>query len=213
LVIHDLLSLRYKNISTHQRFYFKYLLPLLIHRTKKIVTVSETTKKDIVRFLGYPAHKIDVIYNGYDDKRYFPTSQNEKVIEKKYGFKNYLLAIGPTYPHKNFELLLSAYKQLDQETQKQYPLIIAGGKKNYLSVLKKQVQKLGLEKQVHFLGYVPIELMPALYREALTFIFPSLYEGFGIPLLEAMACGCPLIVSNISSMHEVCDDAREAYFY
>ena len=207
ITIHDLISLRYKNISAHQRFYFKYFLPFLISRAKLIIAVSETTKKDIVTFLKCPEEKIKVVFNGYDHTTYFAIEGNRHVIERAYGVKKYLLAIGPTYPHKNFETLIQAYKELDDSVRIQFPLVIAGGKKEYVNALKLLVKQLDLEINIRFIGYVPIDLMPALYREAEVFIFPSLYEGFGIPLLEAMACGCPVITSNTSSMPEVCGDA------
>ncbi len=207
ITIHDLLSLRFQNISTHQRFYFKYLLPVLIHRAKLIIAVSENTKKDILHFFKCPESKIKVIYNGYDDDTYYPVNENRLAIYQEYGFRNYLLAVGPTYPHKNFELLINSYNDLNAAIKKKHPLIIAGGKDAYINVLKQHVLKLGLEHHIFFIGYVPVTLMPSLYREAHAFIFPSLYEGFGIPLLEAMASGCPVIASNTSSMPEVCGEA------
>ncbi|MEO5562135.1 MAG: glycosyltransferase family 1 protein [Chitinophagaceae bacterium] len=211
ITIHDLLSLRYNNISPHQRFYFKFLLPKLISRSKLIITVSETTKKDIIHFFNCPEEKVKVIHNGYDDTRYYLSTENENLIEQKYNVRKYLLAVGPTYPHKNFETLLNSYNALSTDTKQRYPLVIAGGKKKYIDHLEQLVRKQGLDPYVRFLGYVPIELMPALYREAFAMVFPSLYEGFGIPLLEAMACGCPVISSKTSSMPEVCGDAVE-YF-
>ncbi len=207
LTIHDLLSLRYKNISAHQRFYFKFLLPALVARSKIIIAVSETTKKDIVHFLKCPEQKVQVIYNGYDHTKYFVPALTTNKIYKAYGVKNYLLAVGPTYPHKNFERLIDAYYALSNETRKQIPLVIAGGKKKYTSLLKERAARLKLENDIHFIGYVNTELMPSLYSEAFAMIFPSLYEGFGLPLVEAMACGCPVITSNTSSMPEVCGDA------
>lgn len=207
ITIHDLLSLRFQNISTHQRFYFKYLLPVLIKRAKLIIAVSENTKRDIIHFFKCPEEKIKVIYNGYDEERYFPAAENKLLIYHQYGVKNYLLAVGPTYPHKNFELLIEAYNALNSTCKKKHPLVIAGGKEKYLSVLKDLVHTLELDECIHFIGYVPAELMPSLYREAHLLIFPSLYEGFGIPLLEAMASGCAVITSNTSSMPEVGGDA------
>lgn len=207
ITIHDLLSLRYKNISTHQRFYFKYLLPILINKAKLIIAVSENTKRDIIHYFGCPENKIKVVYNGYDDERYFPSEENKHPIYQEYGIRNYFLAVGPTYPHKNFELLLDAYNALDRNSKKKHSLVIAGGKEKYVRALKEYVKKLELEHDIYFLGYVPVQLMPSLYREAYALIFPSLYEGFGIPLLEAMASGCPVITSNTSSMPEVCANA------
>jgi len=207
ITIHDLLSLRYKNISAHQRIYFKYLLPSLIKRASIIIAVSQNTKKDIIHFFNCPEDKVQVIHNGYDDAAYFRIEENKQLINKAYNVNNYLLAVGPTYPHKNFEKLIMAYSTLSSANKKQHPLVIAGGKDKYVKSLKQFVESMGLQNDVYFIGYVPLELMPSLYREAFALVFPSLYEGFGIPLLEAMACGCPVITSNTSSMPEVCGDA------
>lgn len=207
VTIHDLLSLRFNNISSHQRFYFKYILPVLIKKAKKIIAVSECTKTDIVSLLKCPAEKIEVVHNGYDKSRYFVNSEHSQEIKLRYDVCKYFLAVGPTYPHKNFEKLLHAYSWLPDSSKEQFPLVIAGGMKKYVETLKKITNTIGIEKYVHFIGYVPIELMRFLYAEAHALIFPSLYEGFGFPLLEAMACGCPVVCSNTSSMPEVCGDA------
>jgi glycosyltransferase involved in cell wall biosynthesis len=207
ITVHDLISLRYTNISFHQRLYFKYFLPLLLKRSKLIIAVSESTKRDILHYFKCPEDKVKVIYNGYDHLSYYPIRKKEHNIYKEYGQENYLLAIGPTYAHKNFEILIRAYGELAAAFRDRHPLVIAGGKEPYLGSLKKVVRALHLERRIIFLGYVPIVLMPSLYREAFLLVFPSLYEGFGIPLLEAMASGCPVVVSNTSSMPEVCGDA------
>ncbi len=211
IIIHDLLSLRFNNISWHQRIYFKYLLPFLIAKCKLVVTVSEATKQEVVRLLGCPPHKVYVVHNGYNKQLYNTLPETERHIYNRYHVSEYILAVGPTYPHKNFELLLGAYKNLDEDIRKKHQLVIAGGMKDYITKLKQVVVTTNLEKYVHFIGYVPAELMPALYKEAVFLVFPSLYEGFGFPLLEAMACGCPVLCSNTSSMPEVCGDAAN-YF-
>ena len=207
LTIHDLLSLRFNNISLHQRLYYKFLLPYLVSKAKFIIAISETTKNDIIQFLKCPEDKIHVIHNGYDESIYYPIDDKPQLIAKEYGFENYFLAVGPTYPHKNFEKLITAYNKLSPLEKIQNPLLIAGGKNPYLKYLKELVTSLRLTEHVHFLGYVPSNLMPSLYREAYALIFPSLYEGFGMPPLEAMACGCPVITSSTSSMPEVCGNA------
>src|SRR5262249_26954971 len=119
----------------------------------------------------------------------------------------YFLAIGPTYPHKNFEFLIETYNELNSEIKKSHRLLIVGGLKGYLGEIKRLVNELNLENNVKFLGYVPAEELPSLYQNAECLIFPSLYEGFGFPLVEAMACGCPVLASNTSSMPEICGDA------
>ena len=207
ITIHDLLSLRFNNISAHQRIYYKYLLPYMVSKAKLIIAVSETTKKDIIQFLNIPENKIKVVYNGYDEETYNNIPLLHKYIFDKYAVENYFLAVGPTYPHKNFELLLGAYNELDITIKELHPLVIAGGKKEYLNKLKSYVLENNLQKYVQFIGYVPAELMAPLYKEAFALIFPSLFEGFGFPLLEAMASGCPVLASDVSSIPEVCEDA------
>lgn len=211
ITIHDLLSLKYKNISYHQRLYFKYLLPHLIKKAKIIVAVSETTKKEIIQYFGCAESKIKVIYNGYDSRKYYPVLSESDIIKKQYFIENYFLAIGPTYPHKNYIFLIDAYSKLSPELRIKHPLAIAGGKEKYLTHIKKFVKDNNLEKDIHFLGYVPSQFMAPLYREAFSLIFPSLHEGFGFPALEAMACGCPVLASNISSNLEVCEESA-CYF-
>jgi glycosyltransferase involved in cell wall biosynthesis len=207
LTIHDLLSLRFPDISTHQRIYFQKLLPAMIRKSTRIIAVSESTKADIMHYFGTPEDKIHVVHNGYDSKTFKPARGSSAAIREAYGVKDYILAVGPTYPHKNFTTLLKAYALLQPSIRQQHPLLIAGGRPAYLNELRKKAANLGISAHLHFTGYVPQHLMPALYHEARMLVFPSLYEGFGIPLLEAMACGCPVISSNASSMPEVCGTA------
>lgn len=207
ITIHDLLSLRFNTISPHQRIYFKYLLPFMMANSKCVIAISETTKKEIVKYLNFPEEKIHVIYNGYDHNKYFLNTSTSTKINETYGLKNYFLAIGPTYIHKNFEILLTAYVKLNYTEKQNHPLVIVGGKEPYLSLIKSLVISLQLTQYVHFLNYVPDVLMPALYWEAKALVFPSIYEGFGMPPLEAMACGCPVVASNTPAVMEICENA------
>lgn len=209
LTIHDLLSMRFGNINGPQRLYFKLLLPYLVKKSRLVVTVSEASKRDIIKFLDCPEAKIKVVYNGYDQTLFNVTAKSNGLIKFLYGVSNYFLIVGPSYPHKNIELLLQAYFLLPVEVREKYPLVLSGGKQPYLRLLRQQVTELGLGVYVHFLGYLPQHTMPDLYREAFALVFPSLYEGFGFPVLEAMACGCPVIASNTSSIPEVCGEAAE----
>lgn len=207
LTIHDLLSLRYKDISRHQRFYFTYLLPILIKKAKVVIAVSEATKKDIIHYFGCPDSKIKVVYNGYNAMQYHASYAPSDIIYRRYGMEKYLLAVGPTYPHKNFSFLIETYAKLDNETRKMHPLLIAGGKEKYLNDLKSLVKAKNLADYIQFTGYVPNHLMGPLYREAFMLVYPSLHEGFGFPALEAMACGCPVLAGEVSSLPEVCGEA------
>jgi len=207
ITIHDLLSLRFSNISGHQRWYFRTILPHMIKRCKLVVAVSEATKRDIVDYLGCDPEKIKVIYNGYDSSVFNLANADGGEIARHYRVTNYILAVGPTYPHKNFEVLLRAYSSLSDSVKENFPLVIAGGMRKYVDRLKEVISEYNLGRHVKFLGYVPSILMPQLYGSARVLVFPSLYEGFGFPILEAMACGCPVIASNVSSIPEVCGDS------
>lgn len=207
LTIHDLLSLRFQNISTHQRIYFQRILPHLVRKSSAIIAVSESTKKDIMQFFNVPAEHIHVVYNGFDNRSFSPARGTSAAIREWSGVSEYILAVGPTYPHKNFDTLIKAYALLPASARIQHPLLVTGGRPAYLSALKSLAAAAGVAANIHFTGYVPQHLMPALYQEAKMLVFPSLYEGFGIPLLEAMACGCPVVSSNASSMPEVCGKA------
>lgn len=207
LTIHDLLSLKYPNISAHQSWYFKNILPKLVSISKAIITVSEASKRDIISLLGCPPEKIHVVHNGFDERKFtrYPSTSSPK--RAYVGYLNYVLAVGPTYPHKNFEVLLQAYANLPLSVRSNMPLVIVGGAKSYKQKLEQLSLQLGISDSVHFLGYVSVDLLPELYRQAKMLVFPSLDEGFGIPILEAMACGCPVISSNRASMPEVGGDA------
>ena len=210
LTIHDLLSLRFRKIRMHQRLYYKHLLPFMVRRARLIIAVSEATKKDIIDFLGCPENKIKVVYNGYDPLKFNQWPVQNVSIHDKYHVANYFLVVGPTYSHKNIELLIDAYADLDHSVRNSHHVVIAGGMRPYLDRLKRLAAAKGVNRFFHFLGYVPDSHIAALYQEAFALVFPSLYEGFGFPVLEAMACGCPVICSNTSSMPEICSDA--AYY-
>ncbi len=127
------------------------------------------------------------------------------MVQKRYGLGNYLLYIGDMRPYKNLERSLEAFARLNLTDLS----FVIGGKKDphFYPGIEKKVDRLLLKDKVIFLGYVPEEDLPHLYSEAAAFVFPSLYEGFGLPPLEAMACGCPVVASNAGSLPEVCGDA------
>jgi glycosyltransferase involved in cell wall biosynthesis len=177
-------------------------------RATRIMTVSYFSKREIVEHLKIPEGKIDVIHHG-TDKWYYP--RPEEGIEKirgKYGLaKDYIFYVGIITKRKNVLRMLEAFHLALNETGREYQLVMAGkfswGKEEFL----KTIDDLSLQEKVKLLGYVPDDDLPALYSGAKVFFFPSLYEGFGIPLLEAMACGTPVITSNLASLPEVAGDA------
>ncbi|SFE32990.1 Glycosyltransferase involved in cell wall bisynthesis [Thermoanaerobacter thermohydrosulfuricus] len=208
ITIHDLLPIHFSYKGSLQRVlqtnYFKFVLPRVIKKAKKIITISDCTKIDIIKYFKVPKEKIVRIYNGYDMDLFFQRDNARSYIYGKYKIEDYILAVGASYPHKNYNNLIKA---ITLTSNKDIKLIIAGGKDDYRDYLKKLTNELNLSDRVLFINYVPQEDLPYLYSAARCLVYPSLYEGFGLPPLEAMACGCPVITSNTSSLPEVVGDA------
>jgi glycosyltransferase involved in cell wall biosynthesis len=205
IVVHDILPLRFPTEYPWQQYYFRYLVPAMLKRARAIVAVSEHTKRDLRLFYGIDAGAIEVVPNGYDRERYRVglASQEMKV---KYDLQSYLLYVGNLLPHKNLQRLLRAFALIAAEVPQL--LVIAGHKDpRYHPMLAAEAQALGMAQKVRFLDYVPAADLPALYTGADVFVLPSLYEGFGLPILEAMACGTPVIASHTSAIPEVTGDA------
>lgn len=191
-----------------------------VNEAKKVIAVSKTTKRDIVKFYHIPEDKVKVVYNGYEKQTGGRTSEvkepseledgktSEVKIQKKWQInKNlYILYVGTIQPRKNILTLIRAYKKFFEQFSK-FKLVIAGKKGWLYDEIYEEVKKLKLEKKIVFTGYVTDEQINWLYKNAFCFVLPSLYEGFGIPLLEAMSFNCPVISSFTSSLPEVGDEA------
>lgn len=212
VTIHDLIHLIYPEYlpSKAAWFYAKFMFSHAGRRAKKVIAVSENTKRDTVELLNIPAEKIKVIYNGIDE-RFKPINDKESIekTKRKYGLsEKYILYAGLLKPHKNILRLIEAFPKLRRETQIKDKLVLVGNKEfPHYRAIKEKIKELDLENQILILGEVDSEDMTALYNGADVFVLPSLYEGFGLPPLEAMACGCPVITSNTSSLPEVVGDA------
>ena len=170
-----------------------------------IITGSLSAKRDIIRFLGLPSKKIVVIPNGVDE-RFRPVNDKGKIssIREKYNLPDkFILFVGTIEPRKNIELLIEAFSRLKGE----YKLVIAGAFGWKFEGVQKKVRVLRLRGQVHFTGYIPDEDLPLVYNAATIFVYPSLYEGFGFPPLEAMASGVPVVTSTSSSLPEIVGDS------
>lgn len=188
-----------ENFSRVFRAWYRILCPVLGRRAKKILTVSHFSKMEIARFGIAPEDKIEVIYNGANHMLSHPPSETT--------FKNhpivrgaYILAVGNMSPNKNFGLISEAFQYVDS---KDIQLVIAGRINSRIF----SEYDLSPKGRALWVGHVSDEELRALYENALCFIFPSLYEGFGIPPLEAMACGCPVVVSSAASLPEICGKA------
>lgn len=200
ITVHDLLPLQYPSLRRHQQLYYRVLLPLVLKKSAAIITVSESTKRDLIQFYNYPAEKIHVVYNGYDQDVFKPSGT--PASDGKY-----FLTINAHHPYKNIQAVLDAYKNLADSLEHELIIVTPEPDSAYMRELKSKVILYGLKKRVHFKGYVDSKELVELYHGATALVYPSLYEGFGLPPLEAMACGCPAIVSNTSSLPEVCGNA------
>ena len=186
---------------------FQYKMPHILSRSAAVVAVSESTKQDIVDSFGVNPDKIHVIYNGYDEHR-FRIIDNPQSILDRYGLQtgSYFLYVGSILKHKNIARLVQAFAKFGSESI----MVIAGVCKDVdcLEDVKKIAADLGVsEARLRYLDYVTDNDLPYLYNGAVAFLLPSLHEGFGVPIIEAMACGTPVITSNCSAMPEVAGDA------
>ncbi len=206
LTVHDLKSFRISDEYWKQDLK-KYNIAL--KNADKIIAVSESTKKDILDFCPIPSEKIKVIYEGVDEiYRKIEDEDMLTSVSKKYGInKKFFFALGQV-PRKNISRLIEAYSQFKYKND--FDLVIAGigAGKPFCSTYFELVDRLSLNGNVRFIGYIEnIKDLVYLYNISECFVFPSLYEGFGLPVLEAMACGAPVITSNVSALPEVGRDA------
>jgi glycosyltransferase involved in cell wall biosynthesis len=211
VTIHDMIAFLYPEIWLGiSGFRIRNYIKLSSQRADTIITDSIWAKKDIVRILNIPEDKIKVIYCGINKKLFkpIPDLSMQRLVKRKYGIrKNFILTVGPMGTRKNHDRLIDVYSILPKYIREDYQLIITGEKKGTYNDLLKKVRKTCLAGDIVFTGFIPGKEMPMVINAASLFIFPSLYEGFGIPLLEAMSCGTPLLVSNVSSIPEVVGNA------
>lgn len=204
ITIHDLIPLMYPQGRMHQYLYYKFLLPIIIKKCKYIFTVSQNTKNDIITYYNVSPDKILVMYEAinYTNKKINRT--DFKILEKKYSInKNkYFLIIGIHFEYKNIHAVIEAYRT--SEKMKEVKIVIIGkdsGK--YGDKLKKIINENKLEDKIIIMGYVGENIKETLIENSIAIIFPSLYEGFGIPILEAFEKKAAMICSNTSSLPEV----------
>lgn len=208
ITIHDLLPIFFPETYPRIKYYFKYVLPQLIKASTAIITVSEYTKKDVQRYFDCGDCPIHVVYQPYRSDLFKPIDRiQQERVKQTYNLDRFVLCVGETRPYKNIRRLIEVFSQLKLPDLK---LAIVGKINKMDETITRLPQQLGIDDRVRFLGFVPDKDLAALYSAAEAFIFPSLYEGFGIPPLEAMACGCPTIVSRVASLPEVCGCA--AYY-
>ncbi|MFN5952116.1 MAG: glycosyltransferase family 4 protein [Dolichospermum sp.] len=194
---HDMIPLRFPKRFSPLTPYHLYYVPQVLNQAQYIICNSHATAKDLVDFFHIPSNKITPIPLAYDSSHFqflnLPT-------------RNYFLYIGRQDPYKNLQRLITAFSALPNRND--YELWLAGpDDQRYSPLLEIQTQELGINHLVKFLNYVPYDELPIIINQAIALVFPTLWEGFGLPVLEAMACGTPVITSNISSLPEVAGDA------
>lgn len=208
VTIHDICHLVYP-ASVLQKMYARLLLKAAVKFSDVVLTVSEFSKKEIVEKLNAPPDKVKVIYNGVDVSLFRPLpSQEIARVMHKYNLPDrFILFVGNLKPHKNVKKLIMAFESFIQPAYNDLYLLIIGRKSGLRTVDKETLKLISTNKKIIFLENIKFEDLPAIYNAAQVFVFPSLYEGFGLPPLEAMACGTPVVVSDIPPLKEVCAEA------
>jgi glycosyltransferase involved in cell wall biosynthesis len=208
VTVYDLSFLHYPQVlSTSRRLYLRLFTALSCRRARRVIAISHSTAQDLTASLGIPADKIDVAAPGYDTEVYkpLPPEQITAFKQKNKLPERFWLFLGTLEPRKNLTTLIEAYAALPKSER--LPLILAGGKGWLYDAIFAAVDRYNLVNEVVFPGYLPVEDLAFWYNSAEVFVYPSVFEGFGLPVLEAMACGTPVILSDASSLPEVAGEA------
>ncbi len=205
ITIHDMIPWKFpqytpKAKKTRWQWLFRLIFRRAAARADKIISVSQNTARDIKDCLSVPVNKIEVVHNGIEE-RFFQAKAGERGLER-----SYILFIGRADPYKNLIGLLKAYAVLVRKYTVGNKLVVVGQPDDRYPEANYWVAKLGLEQRVIFYGYAAVEKLVEIYANAAVFVLPSFYEGFGLPPVEAMAVGVPVIVSNTPALAEVAGD-------
>jgi len=202
-VVHDLLPLSFPAEYPRQQYYFRVLVPRVLHASAMVVADSESTRRHINERYGLPLERIRTVHPAYDATAFGRAALDDP---PRHGGDEYVLYVGNLLPHKNLLRLLDAMAILRR--RRFCRLVIRGhGRTGYVRAVHERVETLGLGDAVTFLDYLPENTLRSLYTKAACLVLPSLGEGFGIPVLEAMACGTPVVTSDIPALREVGGDA------
>jgi len=217
ITVHDLLDYMYRARTSNgmRRMMHSYMTRRAMQRAARIFAVSNFTKRDVSRYFGIESEKIEVVYNALDVNflRGHSSAAEQELVRGRYQVESpFLLYAGRISPHKNVARIIEAFSALKAELAKDgaYPdlkLIIIGDEVSKNPDIRRAVIRSGMQHEVRFLGFVPIDVLRVFFDMAKVFVFPSLYEGFGLPPLEAMAHGTPVVASNTSALPEVVGNA------
>jgi glycosyltransferase involved in cell wall biosynthesis len=208
VTVYDLTFMRYpEHLSTMRRLYLRLFTGLTCRRARRVIAISHSTARDLVELLGIPADKIDVTPLAYDAEVFKPLSPDQvRAFRRQKNLpERFWLFIGTLEPRKNLPTLIEAYAALP--LSERLPLILGGGKGWQVDEIFATIERHGLNDTIHFPGFVPAEELSLWYNSAEAFVYPSVFEGFGLPVLEAMACGTPVITADVSSLPEVAGTA------
>ena len=212
VTIYDVIPLILPETFTpRHRTIVRFALARIRREAERVIVPSHATKRDVVRHVGLPEDRV-VVTPGGCESRFRPVHSEGALrrVAARYGLPSrYVLAVGTLEPRKNLTALLEAFARLrrGRALDPRLRVVLAGARGWLDEPIFRTVRALGLERAVHFPGFIDDDDLPAVYSGAALFVFPSLYEGFGLPPLEAMACGVPVVTSNVSSMPEVAGDA------
>ncbi len=209
MTIYDLSFLRLPEMfRAWNRVYLTLMTRISAKRAAHVCVISESTRRDVMQWLHLPREKITVVYPGLDER--FERPPEEAIVafrQQRRLPERFVLYMGTLEPRKNLVRLLEAYARLVRQDPSVPPLVLAGGRGWGVEEIFEAVERLALKERVRFPGYVPAAEQPYWYAAAEIFVYPSRYEGFGLPVLEAMACGTPVLTSNTSSLPEVVGNA------
>lgn len=210
--VHDLAPFRIaRKYDPLRMFYGRVVARELARRQDRIIAISETTARDLKTFFGTPEQRINVVHNGLDHERFSPAppALARAVAGQRFGLKPpYLLYVARLeHPGKNHLRLITAFNEFKKETPSQIQLVLAGADWHGASAIHEAVAQSPFKRDIRSLGFISDDDLPKVYRGAEAAVYPSLYEGFGLPALEAMACGCPVLSSNRGALPEVVGDA------
>lgn len=198
-VVHDLIPLFYPEEFPRQQWYFRSFIPAVLRASTCVIADSAQTRQDILNHYRLPAERVVVVSPAVDHGR-FQSDPDAPSVAARYELHEYVMFVGNLRPHKNLLRLLDAFAAVRGTAT----LAIVGYRDpRYAPDIERRVRDLGLQARVRFLGFVPSEVLPKLYGAALVTVAPSLYEGFGLPVLEAMACGSPVVASTAGGLREV----------
>jgi glycosyltransferase involved in cell wall biosynthesis len=207
VTIHDIIHLLYPEfLPNHLAFlYARGMIRRSLTRGDRIIAVSQNTRSDLMQHFAVDGRKIEVVYNGVEDvfRRRLPDEEIERWLRTLGISRPYLLFVGNPKPHKNLDTVVQAYARARRLAPFDAPLVCVGSRAGSEFKIRQRAEHLGLGDQVRLLGHVAQEALPAIYQGATLFLYPTLYEGFGLPVIEAMASGVAVITSNTSALKEI----------